>query len=376
MKQTHERLTLEDIAKEIHISRTTIYKVIHQKGNVNEATRNTVMEALKRYNYVPNNNARNLAMNRRYRIAFVSFRSLDAAYFAPTVEEGIRQAVRDYGDHGLAVETYISSAEHPGQQAEDIRQAFDSGIRDFVIACADAEQLKPVLLRLRKQACRVILLSKYAGPDTCDTFIGADDQKSGRLAAEVLGHMIPGNGSVQILVPRESRSNQQSTRQRLEGFLAGIRALRPSIRLLPPLEARDSPAGIAEALSDILSTRRPDGIYDLTCRLEIISRTLRRKGMEDTSLVGMDLFPEIVPFIRDHTIDAVIFQNLKAQAYLACRLLFEQMCYGTTLPQKTCYSRLEIVMSGNLEYYLEESLLPSSQNATALAAATFRESTP
>lgn len=98
--------------------------------------------------------------------------------------------------------------------------------------------------------------------------------------------------------------------------------------------------------------------------------------MEDTSLVGMDLFPEIVPFIRDHTIDAVIFQNLKAQAYLACRLLFEQMCYGTTLPQKTCYSRLEIVMSGNLEYYLEESLLPSSQNATALAAATFRESTP
>ena len=71
MKQTHERLTLEDIAKEIHISRTTIYKVIHQKGNVNEATRNTVMEALKRYNYVPNNNARNLAMNRRYRIAFL-----------------------------------------------------------------------------------------------------------------------------------------------------------------------------------------------------------------------------------------------------------------------------------------------------------------
>ena len=26
MKKTHSRLTLEDIAKEIHISRTTIYK--------------------------------------------------------------------------------------------------------------------------------------------------------------------------------------------------------------------------------------------------------------------------------------------------------------------------------------------------------------
>lgn len=376
MKQTHERLTLEDIAREIHISRTTIYKVIHHKGNVNETTRNTVMEALRKYNYVPNNNARNLAMNRRYTIACISFRSPNAAYFAPTVEEGIRQAVRDYGDHGLTVETYLSGAEHPGQQAEDIRQAFDSGIRHFIIACADTEQLRPVLSRLREQDCRIILLSKYAGPESCDAFIGMDNQKSGRLAAEVLGSMIPPDGSIQILVPRESRSNQESTGRRLEGFLAGIGEFCPSVRVLPLLEDLDESCGIEKALSEALNCRKPDGIYDLTCRLDVISRTLQKTAMEGTALVGMDLFPEIIPFIRNRTINAVIFQNLKAQAYLACRLLFEQMCYGKEILQKAYYSKLEIVMSGNLDYFLDEPLLPSSQNATALAAATFRESTP
>lgn len=73
----------------------------------------------------------------------------------------------------------------------------------------------------------------------------------------------------------------------------------------------------------------------------------------------MDLFPAIVPYLKDRTINAVIFQDLQAQSYLACSLLFEYMCYGKPISQKKYYSKLEIVMSGNLEYFLnfEESAL-------------------
>lgn len=67
----------------------------------------------------------------------------------------------------------------------------------------------------------------------------------------------------------------------------------------------------------------------------------------------MDLFPEIRPYIADHTIDAIVFQNLEAQAHLACRLLFEKMCYGREITRSKYYSKLEIVMAGNLEYFAE-----------------------
>lgn len=359
MKQTFERLTLEDIAKEINISRTTIYKVINQKGNVSETTRNTVMEALKKYNYVPNNNARNLAMNRHYAVAYIGFDSRDAAYFSPTIQEGIRQAVLDYGDHGLTVDSYLSSVEQPEQQVEDVRQAYDSGIRHFIIACTDADQMKPTLTWLRDSGCTVILLSKYVGPEYCDSFIGIDDYRSGQLAAEVLGHMIPSDGSLQILIARASHSNMFSTRKKLEGFLNYMQERRPAVRILPLLEDMEDDARIQEALSQALSSRKPDGIYDLTYRLDVISRTLQKMGLQETALTGMDLFPEIVPCIRDHTIDAIVFQNLKAQAYLACRLLFEQMCYGNEIPRRNYHSKLEIVMSGNLDYFLEKSPEPT-----------------
>ena len=81
------RMTLEEIAKQIGISRTTIYKVMGNKGNVSEETRRIVEDALERYHYVQNRNARNLAMNRHYTIAYVGFQSKSANYF-PVRSEG------------------------------------------------------------------------------------------------------------------------------------------------------------------------------------------------------------------------------------------------------------------------------------------------
>ena len=55
-----QRMTLEEISEIIGISRTTIYKVIRNKGVVSDKTREKVEQALEKYHYVENKNARNL----------------------------------------------------------------------------------------------------------------------------------------------------------------------------------------------------------------------------------------------------------------------------------------------------------------------------
>lgn len=353
MEKTHSRLTLEDISREIHISRTTIYKVLNNKGTVSEQTRQTILDALERYHYVPNNNARNLAMNKKYTIGFIDFESPDAAYFAPMVERGIHQAIREYGDHGLAVQHYTSPIRHPEQQLKDLDKAFRSGIRHFVIAAADAAMLKPALLKLAEADCTFILLSKEIPDVPCRSFIGVDACKSGQLAAEVLGKMQPAGGAVQILVAEESSSNMTATQANLRGFLDQMETYFPSVRILPVISHLKDSRMIDEALTHILTEESPTGIYDLTYRLDTLSRILQREQRTDISLVGMDFFPEIVPYLKDRTIDAVISQDLQAQSYLACSLLFEYMCYGKNISQEKYYSKLEIVMSGNMEYFLD-----------------------
>ena len=46
-------ITLEQIASKIGISRTTIYKVLNNKGNVSPETKTKILTALDEYNYTP-----------------------------------------------------------------------------------------------------------------------------------------------------------------------------------------------------------------------------------------------------------------------------------------------------------------------------------
>ncbi len=352
MEERYARLTLEDIAKEINISRTTIYKVINNKGTVSEKTKSAVLSALEKYHYTPNNNARNLAMNRSYVIALINYISTDAIYFSSTIEQGVLQAIESYGDHGLVVNRYTSPVNQPDKQITDVKNAYAAGIRHFIISAADPDLLCPVVADLKAKECSVILLSKPIPDAPADAFIGIDDYKSGRLAAQLLGKMLPDGGNLQLLVAKKSLSNYAATTAKFRGFLDRISSSFPSFSLLPILNELDGKSSIDAALTDALKSRQIHGILDLTYRLDIISDILIREKRTDILLVGMDLFPEIEDHLARQIIDAVIFQNLKAQTFLACRLLFEYMCYGQTIEKDTWYSKLEIVMSENMEYFL------------------------
>lgn len=350
MNASHLRFTLEDIAKEIHISRTTIYKVINNKGPVSEKTKETVLKALEKYHYVPNSNARNLARNRQYPIALIDFESPDADYFAASIDRGIKQVVQDFGDHGLIVESYTSPISSPLQQRIDIHKAFRSGIRHFIISAADSSVIRPELDWLSAQGCSVVLLSKDLPDAPYDAFIGIDEYKSGRLAGELMGKMIPDGGNVQILMARDSTSNISTSQTRLQGFLDKMQEF-PSVNILPVIRDLAGADHIESALLQILSEHEISGIFDLTYHLGLISDVLHRTQRETTKLVGIDLFPQIAPYIKDQTIDAVVFQNLEAQSHLACKLLFEKACYNQEIKKKKHYSKLEIVMKENLEYF-------------------------
>lgn len=76
-------ITIDDIARELNLSKTTISRSISGKGRISEATRNRVQDYIKRRNYRPNAAAKALAENKTYNLAFVvprSFISLGLPY--------------------------------------------------------------------------------------------------------------------------------------------------------------------------------------------------------------------------------------------------------------------------------------------------------
>ena len=349
---SEQRITLEEISEIIGISRTTIYKVIRNKGAVSDKTRERVEAALEKYHYVENKNARNLAMNRQYMIGYVGFRSKSSAYFSPEVRKGIDRAIREFGDDGLTILLSEFDVHNPGQQLEAVDQMLKEGVRSFVLAFSDNEVIRQILDKLKKMKCLVVLLSRDLQENTGNHYVGVDYYQSGLLAAELLGKMLPQGGSVLIPVTEEYQTNCD-IQNRLKAFLTKMQDF-PACHILPVVHGLTEENEIRREIKQAISQNSDlVGIFDLTYRLDVVADVLKEEKREDLRLIGFDLYPEIMEDIRDSRIDAVVYQDLNKQAYEGIKLLFEEMCYGKHLSEKKHYSKLEVVMSGNLLYFLQ-----------------------
>ncbi len=66
-----KKLTLDDIAKELGVSKTTVSRVISGKGRIGIETRGKVLKYIEEHNFTPNALARGLAQSKTYNIAVV-----------------------------------------------------------------------------------------------------------------------------------------------------------------------------------------------------------------------------------------------------------------------------------------------------------------
>ncbi len=68
---TNKRITIEDIAKELGYSKTTISRALSGKGRISQETRNKITDYIKDCNYKPNVMAKGLAQSKTFNIGMV-----------------------------------------------------------------------------------------------------------------------------------------------------------------------------------------------------------------------------------------------------------------------------------------------------------------
>ena len=88
-------LTLEDIAKQVGVSRSTVSRVVNGHPNVREDVRKRVLEVIRQTGYHPNAAARTLASQRSWMIGLVLPRTVNAFFadpYFPHLTQGIAQA--------------------------------------------------------------------------------------------------------------------------------------------------------------------------------------------------------------------------------------------------------------------------------------------
>ena len=87
--------TLNDVARRANVSKQTISRVVNNKGEVSEATRQRVLEAIREIGYHPNTLARSLVTSRTQVIG-LALPNIDQPFF-PQIARGVEDAAAEVG---------------------------------------------------------------------------------------------------------------------------------------------------------------------------------------------------------------------------------------------------------------------------------------
>ncbi len=168
---------LKDIAADIGVSTITVSKVLRNKPDVGEQTRQRILERVKELNYRPNLLARGLASGRSHTVGLI-VPDLVHTFFAE-LAKGLKAGLRARGYQLILA----SAEEEPELEREEIDTLLARGVDALVVASCQTDAVG--LQHLSGATVPYVLLDRRL-QDFAAHFVGSDDIAVGSLATEHL----------------------------------------------------------------------------------------------------------------------------------------------------------------------------------------------
>jgi LacI family transcriptional regulator len=278
------RATINDIARLARVSKKTVSRVINRAPFVKEETRKRVDEVMNELGYVPDPQARGLALRRSFLVGLVY--DNPNAQFVVNAQQGVLDGLR-----GSGFELVV----HPGNRTD---AAFLSEVAAFVdrqklygvVLLPPVSEMDNLIELLNARGCKYVRVAS-AKIDDGEHLVMSNDRV---VTAEAAKHLAAlGHRRIGIIAgPKGFRSREE----RLTGFIEGLKAC--GIEL--PNELRFDGAytfesGVAGA--EVLLSRKPPPTAIFASNDEMaagVYQVARQMGLsvpEDISIIGFDDTP-------------------------------------------------------------------------------------
>jgi LacI family transcriptional regulator len=319
-------MTVREIAELAGVSIGTVDRVLYKRGRVSAETRARIEGIIKQYQFRPNPIARRLKRNRAYRFSvLIPQRDQDAGYWGQALD-GIRDAAAELGP--LGVETEI--LEYDRYDVLSFNKAADKVITakpdGLIISPIMPTKTGPFIASIQQQHIPYVFFDADM-PDTAPLLaIGQDSFKGGYLAGRLM-HLFAGSFHYPVAVLDTHGEDYHITRRR-DGFLkyAAEQNIETVVREYSDYKGVEiSSEEIAGFLDDYPQL---DGIFITNCMAHKVAEVAKYRGRAGDGgfiLIGYDLIPKNLEFLKENRIRAIISQRPEHQGKEAVFLLYRHI---------------------------------------------------
>lgn len=319
--------TIEIIAQKAGVSRGTVDRVLHNRGQVKPETAERVRAVLEEMNFQTNTLGRALYLSRKgHKIGvLVALREPDfQAQVLQGVEDGIAYA-KQYG-----IETVVEFAD-PGNDSTYVaalERLVNSGIHGLALRGIASGKVNDCLQTLKSAEIPVVAYNQDVNPELRNCFVGQNSYQSGVCAAFLMQQIAKPDGSVLIVGVDPLHA---SSEERIRGFLDHLRKTdgeaETRTHLIYGKGSHDLTYQLTreklQELSDLA------GIFVSGAGLSGAAQAVDEAALAGTvKVVGFDTTKSNTAYLKKGTVQFLIDQGPYMQGYRSVQLLADAIFQG------------------------------------------------
>jgi len=324
------RADMDMIAREVGVSKTTVYRALHNKGRIHPKTREHILRVAQELGYRPNLVARSLRIQKTSTIGLVVI-GLTGSFYSHILEgvDGVAQAT----EYGILL---ACSYGYPDKERSIIQMLLDKRVDGLMVAPADPEENREFYEELLALQVPVVLIDRYIPAVPID-FVATNNELGGYLATR---HLLELNRRQIVFVSNGSRERRATS---VVGRFAGYQRALAEYNICQTVE-------LGPRLPDILPEEEyaynavshyldqggtMDGVFAVNDDVAYGAiRALQSRGLrvpDDVSVVGFDNQDTAKFFLPPLT---TVAQPMRKIGQQAASLLLERIHKGRSIPQQ------------------------------------------
>lgn len=337
-----KKVTQEDIAKRLSITRTTVARALNNNGYVEAGLKGQIIRTADEMGYRTNMMARSLAKKNGWQIYcfLVSYNE----QFARDLEAGLRAAETEFQHYGFQLHVYQHHPDSPDQQAADLQQVLESrSIDGLIIAPMLGDQIAAVLDRFAGRELAVSSINLRFENRRNLFYVGSNPFECGALAAELLMNVIGRRGKIAVF----NAFNQfEALYQRFRGFITEIEK-NNDIEIVEHCYLQRIEDSYTAARDILAKHKDLVGMYTNT-EVIYLARALSDSGRSEVKLVGNDLNEDIKEQIRSGYITMALHDRPYFQGYLSGKYMCIYLLNQITPKREITYVGFDVATRNNI----------------------------
>ena len=345
-----EQITIKQIAEMAGVSRGSVDRVLHKRGNVSPQIKAKIESVLEQINYKPNISASLLARNNTFEILIMIPRSDEDSYWHLPIQ-GIREGVELVDHYPIKTSWLLFNNENVNSFKKVISTALKLKPDAILLAPVYKNESQQFIKEVNKKQIPIITINTQLGGGSTVPYVGQDSYQSGIIAGRLFELLLP---DIKNILITNLGSNIQNA-QHVMSKEAGLRyffANKTDVKIdTIEIDNYDDVNQVKNAVKNLLHTQQ--GIFITNSRAyKLVNAISKEIKVKDIKLIGYDLIKPNVDLLKDGVVSFLLNQNPKQQGLKAMNMLIQKLLFKQELPTQS-HLPIDVVMKENCDYFFQ-----------------------